>query len=84
MQERVRDKLTRDAQSRFVIAIYDETIRFNITLIDDTVGIIQPYLPGQRGVDSPTFVLHRRWPDLGLFPVFEAVFCSLWSNSRTL
>lgn len=64
--------------------MYDETIRFSITLIDDSVGIVQPYMPGQRGVDSPTLVLHRRRPELGLFPMFEAVFSSLWSASKPL
>ena len=84
LQERVRDKLSPDARSRFAIAVYDQTIRFNITFIDDSVGIIQPYMPSQRGVDSPTFVLHRRWPDLGLFPTFETVFSSLWSTGKPL
>jgi|GEM_PF-1310124 hypothetical protein len=84
LQERVRDKLTTDARARVAIATYDETIRFSITLVDETVGIIQPYMPGRRGVDSPTLVLHRRWPDLGLFPTFETVFSSLWSTSKPL
>jgi hypothetical protein len=84
MRERVRDQMTPDAQSRFLIATYDETIRFNIVLVDDLVGIVQPYMPGRRGVDSPTFVLHRRWPELGLYPMFEAVFCSLWANSKLI
>jgi hypothetical protein len=84
LQERVRGHLTPDAQSRFQIASYDETIRFNIVLIDDLIGVVQPYLPSQRGVDSPTFVLHRRWPELGLFPMFEAVFCSLWASGKPL
>jgi Domain of unknown function (DUF5919) len=84
LQERVRDKLTADARARLEIATYDETIRFNIILVDDMLGIVQPYMPGLRGVDSPTFVLHRRWPALGLFPAFEAVFSSLWSTSKPL
>jgi hypothetical protein len=66
------------------IATYDDMIRFNITLVDDTLGIIQPYLPALRGMDSPTFVLHRRWPGQGLLPAFEAVFSSLWSTSKPL
>ncbi len=82
LQERVRDKLPADARARVAIATYDETLRFNVTLVDDSVGIVQPYMPGRRGVDSPTFVLHRRWADLGLFPTFEAVFSSLWSTSK--
>ncbi len=82
MKERVRDRLTEDAGSRLLLATYDETVRFNVILVDDNVGVVQPYLPGIRGVDSPTFVLHRRWPDLGLFPMFESVFCSLWEKSK--
>jgi hypothetical protein len=82
LQERVRDELPADARARVAIGTYDEMIRFNITLVDDSVGIIQPYMPGRRGVDSPTFVLHRRWADLGLFPTFETVFSSLWSTSK--
>lgn len=84
MQERVRDRLTAEARPRLLLATYDQTIRFNIVLIDDQVGVVQPYLPGIRGVDSPTFVLHRRWPQLGLFPTFESVFCSLWETGKAI
>ncbi len=84
LKELVRDRLTAEAKSRLQLATYDETIRFNIILIDDNVGVVQPYLPGTRGVDSPTLVLHRRWQDLGLFPMFEAIYCSLWEKSKPL
>ncbi len=84
MRERVRNELSPEGQARLEMATYSETIRFNIVLIDDNVGVIQPYMPSLRGVDSPTFVLHRRWPDLGLFPMFEAVFCSLWATSKKM
>jgi hypothetical protein len=83
-QDTVRDRLTPEARQRFHLAVYDQTIRFNIILIDDQVGIVQPYLPAVRGIDSPTFVLHRRWKDLGLLPVFENVFSSLWQMSRPI
>ena len=53
-------------------------------LIDGQIGVIQPYLPALRGIDSPTFVLHRRWENQGLFPVFEAVVSSLWARSQTV
>jgi len=84
LKERVRDRLTDDAKLRLLLATYDETIRFNIVLIDDNVGVVQPYLPSVRGVDSPTLVLHRRWQDLGLSPMFEAIYCSLWEKSKPL
>ncbi len=76
--------LREGARSRLEIATYDETIRFNIILIDDEIGVVQPYLPALRGIDSPTFVLRRRWQNQGLFPVFEAIVSSLWTRARTV
>ena len=84
MRDESATTCTPDARQRLQIAIYDEPIRFNVILIDDLVGIIQPYLPHQRGVDSPTFVVRRRWPELGLFPMFEAVFSALWAGGKPL
>jgi len=84
LQDRVRGQLPEDARSRLEIATYDETIRFNIVLVDDGVVIVQPYLPAMRGIDSPTFVVQRKWEDQGLFPVFEAIVSSLWIRARML
>ena len=84
LRERVRGKLTDPARERLELAVYDQTIRFNIILIDDRAGIIQPYLPAARGIDSPTFVLRRRWQDAGLLPTFDNIFCSLWQTGRPL
>lgn len=84
LQERVREHVAEDARARLEIGTYDETIRFNIILVDERVGIVQPYLPAMRGIDSPTFVLERKWEDRGLFPVFEAVVSSLWMRARML
>jgi hypothetical protein len=82
LQDRVRTQLPEDARSRLEIAVYDETIRFNIVLVDEQVMTVQPYLPAMRGIDSPTFVLRRRWEDRGMFPVFEAIVSSLWTRAR--
>lgn len=82
LQDRVRAQLPEDARSRLEIAVYDETIRFNIVLVDEQIAVVQPYLPAMRGIDSPTFVLHRKWQDRGLFPVFEAIVSSLWTRAR--
>lgn len=84
LQDRVRSQLPEDARSRLQIAIYDETIRFNIILVDDRVGVVQPYLPAIRGIESPTLVLQRKWDDRGLFPVFDAIVSSLWTRTRVL
>ena len=63
LQDRVLNLLPEEARSRLEIATYDETIRFNIILVDDEIGIVQPYLPALRGIDSPTFVLA---PEVGV------------------
>lgn len=84
MTQRIRDRLTDEARDRLQVAIYDETPRFNIILTNDAHCVVQPYLPETRGVDSPTFVVERQWPNAGLFPVFEQVFTSLWNRSRPL
>jgi Domain of unknown function (DUF5919) len=82
--ERLRSRLPEEVRARLEIATYDETIRFNVILVDEQVGIVQPYLPAMRGIDSPTFVLQRRWRDRGLFPVFEALVSSVWTRARAV
>jgi hypothetical protein len=68
---------------RLLIATYDQTLRFNI-LIVDSLGVAQPYLPATRGLDSPTFVVQRRWSTAGLFPMFSQVFEDLWQAGTQL
>lgn len=46
-----------EAKQRLRIGTYDETIRFNLTFIDDAVCFFQPYLHGERGLENPTFVV---------------------------
>jgi len=82
LQQRVRDRLRPSAQDRLEIATYDETIRFNIILVDDQTCVMQPYLPETRGVDSPTLLIQRRWPTAGLFSTFDQLFSSLWERSQ--
>lgn len=81
---RLRDRLPADERDRLHIALYDETIRFNILLIDGTTCIVQPYLPDARGVDSPTLVIERTGASQNLYPVFDQVFTSLWERSKLL
>lgn len=81
---RVQDRLPDDARENMQVALYDETIRFNIFLIDETLCIVQPYLPHSRGVDSPTFVVERLNDVAGLYSMFEQVYTSLWEGSRLL
>lgn len=74
---RVRDRLPADVRERIEVATYDQTIRFNITIIDQKLCVAQPYLPHARGVESPTMVIKKRWPNRGLYSVFERTFDDL-------
>jgi uncharacterized protein DUF5919 len=80
---RVRSELGADHAGSIEVAVYDEPIRFNITLIDD-VCVAQPYLPAMRGVDSPTLLINRRPEQPGLWDTFERVFNWLAERSTPL
>jgi hypothetical protein len=79
--QRVRQRLPGVAQERLQVGTYDETIRFNIILVNREIGVIQPYLSTARGVESPTFLVRRRSTRHGLFGVFEQMF--EWLSERS-
>ena len=80
---RVRRNLSTEARSRLQIRVYDATIRFNITTFDQARSLVQLYLPGLRGVDSPTLVIEAddREPH-GIFPVFERIWTTTWERAH--
>ncbi|MFG2934736.1 SAV2148 family HEPN domain-containing protein [Streptomyces sp. NPDC048282] len=89
---RVRSRL-RDPGA-FEIQVYDDTPRFSAYLVDgdgaDGVGIIQSYLRGARGMESPVLVLRNgnkvvKTEDVvetGLFPTYREEFEMAWADSR--
>lgn len=79
---RLRDRLPAAIHDRIQVATYDQTIRVNVTLIDNALCIAQQYLPHARGVESPTMVIRKRWPSAGLYSVFERTFEELWSGGQ--
>jgi hypothetical protein len=81
---RLRDRLPVDSRDRMHIGVYDETIRFNLILVDDHTCVAQPYMPAARGVDSPTFLIRRNDHGPGLFPVFEQVFEAIAERSKAV
>jgi hypothetical protein len=50
--------------------------------VNGQLSVIQPYLPAVRGIESPTFVLHRQRAASALFGTFEQVFDWLWERSE--
>jgi hypothetical protein len=81
---RLRDRLGGDSRDRLRIGVYDETIRFNLILVDDHTCVAQPYMPTVRGIDSPAFLIRRNDQVAGLFPVFEQVFEAIAERSKAL
>jgi hypothetical protein len=79
---RLRDRLPGPVKDRLSIAVYDETVRFGIVLVDGETCVVQPYLPQARGVDSPTFVVRRCPTESGLYSTFERIYTELWGRSR--
>lgn len=80
--QRIRDRLPEAAATNLHIRTYDEPIRFNIAVIDNTTCIVQPYLPRARGVESPTLVIEKNDNIAGLFAVFSTVFDYLWERGQ--
>ncbi|MFF4116000.1 SAV2148 family HEPN domain-containing protein [Streptomyces sp. NPDC001714] len=89
---RVRSRL-RDPGA-FEIQVYDDTPRFSAYLVDgdgaDGVAIIQSYLRGARGMESPVLVLRNGGKvvksddavETGLFPTYREEFETAWADSR--
>ncbi|WP_406269543.1 DUF5919 domain-containing protein [Nocardia sp. NBC_00881] len=78
---RVQQKSATQQIESIQIRTYDETVRFNITIVDSAVCVIQPYLPTARGVESPTLIARKSDPP-GLFDTFSEVFETMWSSAR--
>jgi hypothetical protein len=80
---RLRARVPDEARGRVQLAVYDETIRFNLILVDDQTCVAQPYLPTARGIESPTLLI-RRTGSTGLYPVFDQVFTALSTRSSPI
>ena len=74
-------KLSAEAHDNLKIRVYDEPVRFNITIIDERQCIVQPYLPDARGVESPTIVTEKQ-DEPGLYDTFVQVFTFLWDRAK--
>ncbi|MEU3026741.1 SAV2148 family HEPN domain-containing protein [Streptomyces incarnatus] len=89
---RVRSRL-RDPDA-FQIQVYDETPRFTAYLVDgdgaDGIAVVQSYLRGARGMESPVLVLRNGSRlvtsddagEAGLFPTYREEFELTWADSR--
>lgn len=82
---RARSKLDGSARKRFRVGVYDETVRYNIIIVDNQTCVVQLYLPSMRGIDSPTLTAVREENGgKSIFGVFAEVQSSLAERSRFL
>ncbi len=79
---RVGSKASPNAKGSLGIRVYDEPIRYNITIVDQCKCVVQPYLPDARGVESPTLVIEKDETMPGLYTTFAQVFESMWDRAR--
>ncbi len=81
LSQRVHQRLAPEHRDRLEIRTYNNTIRFNVMIVDRTVGVIQPYMPTQRGIESPTLLVRSRKAGAGLFSIFERTFEWTWERA---
>lgn len=81
---RVQSKVPREFRDNLRIRTYDEPVRFNIIVVDEARCVYHPYLPSERGIESPTLVIDRQIGARGLFDTFSEVFASMWDRGREL
>ncbi|SMD25694.1 DUF5919 domain-containing protein [Lentzea albidocapillata] len=79
---RVGSKASPSAEGSLDIRVYDEPIRYNITIVNQSKCVVQPYLPDARGVESPTLVIEKDETMPGLYTTFAQVFESMWDRAR--
>ncbi|MFC8045283.1 DUF5919 domain-containing protein [Nocardia sp. NPDC057353] len=80
--ERLRGLVSDEVTGRIEIRTYDAIPRFNLTMVDRELCVMQPYLPHARGLESPTFVTRRSSRPAGIFSTFDDVFRSAWNGAR--
>ncbi len=81
----LRARLSASARTRLRVRVYEETLRYNLTFVDQRVAVVQPYLHQARGVDTPTFVIHRDTAGAGgLYRSFEREFNWLWGRGSNV
>jgi hypothetical protein len=82
--QRLRTRLPESARDRLSIAVYDETIRFNILIAEGKGCVVQPYLSQARGIDSPTLLIGPGTEPGSLYPVFDQIWDALAKRSTPL
>ena len=80
--KRSRRHLPADTAHRLQLRTYNAPLRFNIIIIDESLAIVQFYLPAARGTESPALVLRPTATPPDLFSEFTTVFNDAWATAK--
>lgn len=80
---RIQSHLSPEARNRLLIKTYSSTLRFNLTILDNHLALVQLYLSSARGLSSPSFLLESSFNEPhGLFPIIRSEFDNTWEHAR--
>lgn len=79
---RARRHLPAAMAHRLQLRTYDAPLRFHIMVVDDSLALVQLYLPTARGTESPALVLRPTATPPDLFTEFATVFADAWATGN--
>lgn len=80
--KRAHRHLPAEMAHRLQLRTYDAPLRFHIMVVDDTLALVQLYLPTARGTESPALVLRPTTTPPDLFTEFATVFTDAWATGN--
>jgi hypothetical protein len=80
--KRSRRHLPTQKAHHLQLRTYSAPLRFNMMIIDESLAIVQFYLPEARGTESPALVLQPTATPPDLFSEFTAVFDNTWATAK--
>ncbi|MEB3049863.1 DUF5919 domain-containing protein [Mycolicibacter sp. MYC123] len=80
--KRARRHLPAEMAHRLQLRTYDAPLRFHIMVVDDSLALVQLYLPTARGTESPALVLRPTTAPPDLFTEFATVFADAWATGN--
>lgn len=81
---RSRRQLPAETAHRLQLRTYDAPVRFHIMVVDESLALVQFYLPAARGTESPALVLRPTATPPDLFSEFTTVFNEAWTTGKQL
>lgn len=71
-----------DDSCKLIFRLYDKTPYINMYIIDNKIIILQHYLSGLRGQETPVFVIRDEGNETGLFNSYNLLFKKTWEEAK--